>query len=297
MWQFLETSLQGTTPIALAALAGTLAGRCGIFHLGLEGLMCVGAFVSVAITIGTGDVSLGLLAAIVAAVLLSLLFWVVTVKLKADVIIAGLALTTLGLGASTFAQQTIFNTRGTIQSEIGLWQPLEGTGFPMPNLSIVVLATPVIVYLVWLAARRSRFGRAVSAVGEYPYAARSAGIDLDKTRLVALLAGGVLCALAGPELALGGLNSFSSDMTAGRGFIAFSAVVLGATHPLGAAAASLFFGTASTLGIQAQLAKWPMPLEVVLMLPYILTIVAVAITGTLLRKANTAQSAFGELRE
>ncbi|MBX3309835.1 MAG: ABC transporter permease [Cryobacterium sp.] len=296
MWQFLETSLQDATPIALAALAGTFAARCGIFHLGLEGLMCVGAFTSVAVTIGTGNVLTGLTFAAIVCAMLSVLFWAITVKLKADPIIAGLALTTLGLGASTFAQETIFSTRGTITAPEGVWQPFAGTGFPMPTLSIIVIVTPLIILASWIVLRRSQFGFSISAIGEFPYAARSAGINIDRTRLTALVIGGVLCALAGAQLALGGLTSFSSDMTAGRGFIAFSAVVLGGSHPLGAAAASLFFGAANTLGIQAQLAKWPVPLELVLMLPYILTIVAVALTGVLLRKGAVAQSAFGELR-
>jgi len=296
MWQFLETSLQDATPIALAALAGTFAARAGIFHLGLEGLMIVGAFTSVAVTIGTGNVVTGLAVASLVCVLFSILFWAITVKLKADPIIAGLALTTFGLGASTFAQETIFSTRGTITAEDGLWQPFAGSDFVMPSLSIIVLITPLIVIASWIALRRSQYGLSISAIGEFPYAARSAGINIDRTRLTALMIGGVLCALAGAQLALGGLTSFSSDMTAGRGFIAFSAVVLGGTHPLGAAAASVFFGAANTLGIQAQLAKWPVPLELVLMLPYILTIVAVALTGVMLRKGAAAQSAFGELR-
>lgn len=297
MWQFLETTLQDATPIALAALAGVFAARSGIFHLGLEGLMCVGAFTSVAVTIGTGSVTAGVAAAILVNLVLSAIFWSVTVVLKANVIIAGLALTTIGLGLSTFAQETIFGSRGTIRADSGLWQPLAGTGFPMPSVSIVVVLLPVIAIVCWIALTRSRFGRAVSSVGEYPYAARSAGVSITRTRLFALLIGGVLCALAGSQLALSGLDSFSSDMTAGRGFIAFSAVVLGGSHPIAAVAASLFFGAASTLGIEAQLAKWPVPLELVLMLPYIVTIVAVAATGLLLRKSNAAQSAFGELRE
>ncbi|TAM70432.1 MAG: ABC transporter permease [Microbacteriaceae bacterium] len=297
MWQFLETTLQETTPIALAALAGTFAARSGIYHLGLEGLMCVGAFMSVAVTVSTGNVVLGTAAAIAVCLVLSSILWIVTVKFRANVIIAGLALTTLGIGGSTFAQQTLFATRGTIQSPAGLWRPFAGSEFPMPNVSILVLLLPVVVAVSWIFLRRSRFGRAVASVGEYPYAARSAGISVDRTRLLTLLIGGILCALAGTELALGGLDAFSSDMTAGRGFIAFSAVVLGASTPLGAAFASLFFGAADTLGIEAQLAKWPLPLEVVLMMPYILTIVAVALTGLVLRKSNAAQSAFGELRE
>lgn len=297
MWQFFETSLQEATPIILAALAAVFAARAGIFHLGLEGLMIIGAFVSVGTTVATGSVVLGILAAIAACVAFSALFWLVTVKLKANVIIAGLALTTIGLGATTYALEVFFSTRGTIPSPAGLWQPFARTAFPMPNLSIVVLVLPVIVLLCWLILRRSSFGLAVASIGQYPYAARSAGINVDRTRLVALLAGGALCALAGAQLALGGLNSFSSDMSAGRGFIAFSAAVLGASHPLAAAGAGLFFGIASTLGIQAQLAAVPIPVAVVLMVPYLLTIVAVAVTGVLTRKATAAQAAFGELRE
>src|SRR5690606_35908759 len=114
---------------------------------------------------------------------------------------AGLALTTVGLGATTYALEVFFATRGTIPSPAGLWQPFARTGFPMPNLSIVVLLLPVVVVVCWLLLRRSSFGLAVASIGQYPYAARSAGIDIDRTRAIALLAGGVLCALAGAQLA------------------------------------------------------------------------------------------------
>src|SRR5690606_11782748 len=150
MWQFLETSLQEGTPIILAALAAVFAARAGIFHLGLEGLMIIGAFASVAVTVASGSVVLGVLAAILACLAFSGLFWLVTVKLKANVIIAGLALTTVGLGATTYALEVFFATRGTIPSPAGLWQPFARTGFPMPNLSIVVLLLPVVVVVCWL---------------------------------------------------------------------------------------------------------------------------------------------------
>jgi simple sugar transport system permease protein len=300
MWQFLETTLRDTTPIALAALAGVLAFRVGVFHLGLEGLMCAGAFAAVAVTKATGSVALGLVATVAICLLLSLLYWWVIDRLRANVIIAGLGLTGIGVAGSTFALQTFFGTQGAIQVAHGLPRPVTGhTSGPLSavsGLTVVTWLLPVLVLAVWWLVRRTTLGLRMSAVGEYPFAARSAGASPSRLRLLALLLGGVLCALAGADLALGGLEAFTPGMTAGRGYIAFTAVVFGAAGPIGAALASLFFGAADALGIVAQLEKWPVPVEIVMMLPYVLTLVAVSIAGRLGRAGASAQAGYAELR-
>jgi simple sugar transport system permease protein len=136
-------------------------------------------------------------------------------------------------------------------------------------------------------------------VGEYPFAARSAGVDPAKMRLIALLLCGVFCALGGAALALGSLVAFKENMTEGRGYIAFTAVIFGGGGPIGAALASLFFGFAEAIGIQSQLfAKdLPIPSQVILMLPYVLTVVAVFISGLASGGRNRQPGAFGELRD
>jgi simple sugar transport system permease protein len=179
MEQFLATTLRASAPIILVAMGGVFAYRAGIFHLGLEGLMIIGAFSAVAFTIWTDSWILGLIGAIAVCMFFSFVFWVVIVKLRANAIIAGLGLTGLGLGGAAYALNTIFNQRGAILSDQGLPRPITGvTEGPLVVLSeqsILVWATPFVVLICWVVLRRTRFGLRLAAVGEYPFAARSVG--------------------------------------------------------------------------------------------------------------------------
>lgn len=301
MIQFLITAIRDTGPIAYIALGAVFAFRARVFHLGLEGLMAIGAFAAVAGTVATGSVLVGIALAIVVCALLSVLFWWVITKLRAHVIIAGLGLTTVGVALSAFAQEVIFDTKGTVQAGMGLLKPLriapDSPWVSASSLSILVWLLPVAVFAVWLVTTRSRFGLQLSAVGDYPFAARSAGVSVDQTKLWALLICGVFCALGGVELALGSLQQFTPGMVSGRGFIGFTAVIFGASHPIGSALASLFFGASEALGVSAQLQKWPLPLEAVLATPYVLTIVAVTVSGLIAKRTSGGGSGFSELAD
>jgi simple sugar transport system permease protein len=300
--QFLDSTLRAATPIALAALGAVFAFRAGIFFLGLEGLMLISAFAAIAGTTWSGSAVVGVGIAIIASVITAALYWVVIVPLKADQIIAGLGLSILGLGATSFALAAIFDTRGAISVEEGLWRPVtradSGLGAMVTDLSVLVWLTPLIVVICWAVLRRTRFGLQLSAAGEFPFAARSAGLRPGRLRLQAMIACGVLCALAGSELALGSLRSFTENITQGQGFIAFTAAVFGGGLPIGAALASLFFGAASAFGIQTQLASeaLPIPREAVLAVPYLLTIAAVWF-ASLRRSRRGTIVGFGELRD
>ncbi len=302
MEQILATTLRSAAPLALVALAGVFAFRAGIFHLGLEGLMITGAFVSVAVGDATGSVAVAILAATAVCMALSVLFWLVIEPLRANVIIAGLGLTSIGLGGTAFALAAVYDTRGSIRTDIALPRPVrgvnEGFGVIFSELSLLVWITPLIVFLAWVTLRRSRFGLRLAAVGEYPFAARSVGINPSVMRLKALLIAGALCALGGAELSVGALSSFTENMTAGRGFIAFVAVIFGAWHPIGAALAGLFFGFAEAVGIQSQInISESVPREFVLMIPYVLTIFAVWLGGLRRRRSLEAEAGYAELRE
>ena len=302
MEQFLATTLRAAAPLILVALAGVFAFRAGMFHLGLEGLMITGAFTTVAVGHATGSVWLGILAAIAACLVLSFLFWWVIGPLRANIFIAGLGLTSLGLGGTAFALTAIFDTRGTFYTEAVLPRPVsgvnEGWGVILSESSLLVWLAPLFALAAWVVLRRSRFGLRLAAVGEYPFAARSAGVNPSRMRLWALLIAGALCALGGAELSVGALNNFTENMTAGRGFIAFVAVIFGAWHPLGAAAAALFFGLADAIGTQTQInVTEQVPREFVLMIPYVLTIAAVWLGGLLRRRQLEASAGYAELRE
>ncbi|MEX1171704.1 MAG: ABC transporter permease [Chloroflexota bacterium] len=303
MEQFIATTLRSSTPVALAALGCVFAWRAGIFHLGIEGLMLIGALSAVVGTVATGSVWIGLFLAVATCLVASTVFWIVIVPMKANAIIAGLGLSILGLGLTSYSVRVIYHASGAIWSQTGLWRPVTGATVgpagAVSELSITVWLLPFIALSCWWILHRTRFGLRLAAVGEYPFAARSAGTSPAAMRLVALLVTGALCGLAGADLALGSLNAFLENMTSGRGYIAFTAVIFGAGDPIGAVLASLFFGLADAAGIQTQLVTQglPVPREFILMLPYLLTVLAVWASSATRGRGSQMSGAFSELRE
>ncbi len=288
--------LRSGTPLIYVTLAGVIAQRAGVWHLGLEGLMITGACATILGIYLSGSVALALLVAIAVCIAGSILFWFVIVKLKANPIIAGLGLTGLGLGGTALAVQSIFGTQAAVNAPFGL--PRLGPAFGAYGvLSVFVLLMPVCVFAMWVLLRRTRFGLKLAACGEHPFAARSVGVNPSAMRLAALMIGGVFCAIGGAELAAGSLQIFAQNMTAGRGFMAFAAVIFGAAHPVGAAFAALFFAVVGAIGIRAQLVFGDsIPHDLLLGLPYIATVFGIWLS-TRLRGGNKTAASFGELRD
>lgn len=288
--------LRSATPLIYVTMAGMIATRAGVWNLGLEGLMIIGACATVVGIVLTGSATLALLIAIGCCVAASLLLWFVIEKLKANPIIAGLGLTGLGIGGASLAIQAIFGSEATVNAPFGM--PRLGTAFgPYGTLSVLVVAMPIVVGALWVLLRRTRYGLRLAAAGEHPFAARSVGIDPVWMRLQALAIGGVLCALGGAELATGTLQLFAQGMTAGRGFMAFAAVIFGAAHPIWTALAALFFSVVGALGIKAQLMFGDsVPHDLLQALPYLATVFGVWVSGKL-RGGMRIASQSTELRD
>jgi simple sugar transport system permease protein len=295
MIEALVAILQSATPLVYVALAGVLAQRAGIWHLGLEGLMIAGACAAVMTVKGTSSVGLALVVAIIVCVLASALLWFAIERLRANPIIAGLGLSGLGLGGTDLAIQAIDGNEAAVHVAFGLPR-LGASAGDLAGLSILVIALPFVVFATWLMLRRTRFGLQLAASGEHPFAARSVGVDPVRMRLIALALGGVLCALGGTELALGSLDTFSVGMTAGRGFMAFAAVIFGASDALGTTGAALFFAFVEFLGIKAQLVLGnAVPRELLLSLPYVATVAGVWLSSRL--RGGAGLGGLAELRE
>jgi general nucleoside transport system permease protein len=295
--------LRSATPLIYVTLAGVIAQRSGIWHLGLEGLMIAGACATVVGIVLTGSVAIALLTAIAICVLGSMLLWFVVQVLQANQIIAGLGLTGLGIGGTALAVEAIFGTQAAVNAPKGL--PRIGdildlfglSAGAFDTLSVLVLLMPVTVFAVWVLICRSQFGLQISASGEHPFAAKCVGISPARMRLFGLALGGVLCALGGAELATGSLQIFAQNMTAGRGFMSFAAVIFGASHPIGATLAALFFAVVGALGIRAQLMFGDkIPHDLLLGLPYLATVFGIWFS-TKLRGGTNAAVGFGELRD
>ncbi len=294
--EFAVAILRSGTPLIYVTMAGVIAQRSGVWHLGLEGVMIIGACATIVGIVLTKSFVLAILIAIASCVLASILLWFVIEKLRANPIIAGLGLTGLGIGGTALAVQSIFGNLAAINAPFGV--PRIGASFgPYAQLSILVLLMPFVVFLMWVLLRRTRFGLRLAAAGEHPFAARSVGASPAKMRFIALSVGGILCALGGAELAAGSLQIFAQNMTAGRGFMSFAAVIFGASHPVGAAFAAMFFSLVGVIGIRMQLMFGAsVPHDILLSLPYLATILGVWISGRV-RGGAKAATASTELRD
>ncbi len=301
----LASTIRLVSPILLAALGGILSERVGIFNVGLEGLMLVGAFFAVAGTYWTGNPFVGLGLAVVAAAVLSLVFALVVVDLGGDAIVAGLALNLLALGLTTYLIRPVFGVQGSFYDpamrglpdiHIALVEDLPVLGPLLSGYSPLVYIAFVlaIAFQVWLF--RHPGGIRLRAVGEAPAAAASVGIRVRRTRYAALLGTGVLCGLGGAQLSISLVTQFVLGMTAGRGFIALVAVMFGRAHPLGVLAASLLFGFMYALTLRLQ--GGGVPPQFVAMLPYVVTIaVLVAFAVRERRRASGVRTAVDEVAE
>ncbi|MEM7274381.1 MAG: ABC transporter permease [Actinomycetota bacterium] len=291
MEEFVASSLRSATPLALAAVGALFAVRAGIFHLGIEGLMLASAFAAVAVAAETSSVALAVAVALVASALLSVIYWALMEYLRADAVIAGLGLTTLCLGGTAFLLDAIFDQRGRLDSPVGLPRPVRGADSGLAafvtELSILGWLTPVITVVAWVILRRTAFGLRLTAVGSYSYGAQAAGVAEGRVRLQAMLLASIGASLAGVDLALGGLSGFSEGMTAGRGYIALAAVLLGLTRPFGTAFSALFFGAAAAIGVVTQIRSIDLlPRPFILMIPFVVTIVAVTASAAVQQRLS-----------
>lgn len=277
----INSALRVLTPILLAALGGALCSRVGLFNVGLEGFMLLGAFSAVLGNYIFGNVVYAILFAIVVVSLFSLLFGYLSIHLKANVIVVGVAMNALAAGLTTFSLRSIFDVKGAFydNSMVGLpkWnipiiKDIPILGPILAGLTPLVFLAFLIAGLMWYYFYRTKNGFRFLAAGGNPLAARSVGIRVTRYQYGAVLASGVLCALAGAQLSLGQVTMFTEGMTAGRGFIALVATMLGQSGPLGVTAASLLFGFMDALSIRFQ--GLALPTHFTQMLPYVMTILA-----------------------
>jgi ABC-type uncharacterized transport system permease subunit len=285
-----SSALGALTPILFAALAGALCQRAGVFNISLEGTMLVGAFAGVAGSWYTGSVWLGVLIAMITGTAYALILAIAHVSLGGDAIVLGVAINLLAVGLTSFLIRTVFGTRGTFSDPA-----LQG----LPDLDLggipVLSGHSLLVYLSWLTVPalavllyRHRWGLRLRGVGERPEAAASLGISVTRYRYGVILAGGALCGLAGAQLALGNVTLFSENMTAGRGWIAVVAVMLGRALPYGVLAAAVLFGLAEAFGFRLQ--GVGLPQQATDAAPYVVTLLALFVSSARIRRTRESTS-------
>jgi simple sugar transport system permease protein len=274
-------TLSSATPILLAALGGAFTYYAGVFNIAMEGMMLVGAFCAVLGSYYLGSWALGVLAAVLGALLMSLIFILFAVALKTDEFVTGIALNLLAAGATTYLLRQLFGVRGAF-AEAGI-QAIPAIPIPLladvPVLGDIVSGQNLMVYIAALAAPacgyvifRTRFGLRLRAAGYHAPSLESSGVPPAQVRIAALLACGLLCGLAGAFLSLGYVRLFSEGMSAGRGWISLAAVILVSGHPGGIALIALIFGFAAGLGLFLQ--GGVVPAQFTEMVPYLATLAA-----------------------
>lgn len=277
----LSSTIRMVTPILLAALGGALCSRVGIFNVGLEGLVLVGAFSAITGNYLTGSVLFAVIFAAMMSVLFSLLFGYTSIQLKANPIVAGIAINFLAIGITTFALRAVFDVKGAFYDKdmVGLPRIKIPIIEDIPVFGALVSGHSPLVYLAFLVAvllyiffYRTVTGFRVLAVGMNPVAAKSLGLKTTRLQYLAIMLCGILCGLAGAQLSLGQVTMFSEGMTAGRGFIALVAMMLGQSHPIGIVGSSLLFGLMDSISIRLQ--GLSIPTQFTAMLPYVITILA-----------------------
>ena len=293
----LASDIRMATPILIAALGLLLVNEAGLLHIGVEGTMLIATLAAVAGSYYTGSVWGGLLFAIIAAGLMGLLFAFLTITLRANQTVVGVAINILGSGLSAALNRVLFGVSTTIAS-IDTFKnlpipgiskiPVIGTAFfnQMPIVYIGFLLVPVISYFLF----KTQPGLNLRAVGENPGAADTLGINVYRTRYLACIFGSMLMGVGGAFLSTGLLTFFSEEMVSGRGYIAIAAVIFGRYKPTGIMFASMIFMAGNVLANLLQVYGVGIPYYFLNMLPYILTVVALALLG----KSTMAPAAQGK---
>ncbi len=282
----LGSTLRATTPLLFAALGGLFSERGGVVNIALEGIILFGALTAAlvtyyvelpAITRNPGAVVwyapwVGVIAAMVVGAGVAGIHAVVSIRYKADQIISAVAINLMAIGVPAVVLMGLFgnsSTSATITNRLPRWG--EGAFAFSPLVYLAFLLVPV----VWFVVFRTPFGLRLRAVGEHPAAADSVGISVTRMRYAGVMLSGVLAALGGAYLSIGGFNQFITEMSGGRGFIALAALIFGKWHPLGVLGATLLFGAFQALETQLGGGQL-LPPTVVQSLPFILTMLVLA---------------------
>jgi len=285
-----HSGLRLSTPYLYAAIGETFGQRSGVLNLGIEGIMLMGAYSGFFVVFKTGNLWLGLLAAAGVGLLMGLLMAFSSVTLQAQQGISGIGLFMFGLGASSLLFKT---TLGTVEGVNGfpeLHFCLSNLGSSsdyclsdIPILGEIFLGHSILVYgafalvpISWWVLNKTTWGLKVRAVGQNPQAADTLGINVNRVRYMTVMLGSMLAGIAGASLSISLLNIFQEGMTNGQGFIAVALVYFGSWTPVGVLGGALLFSLVNALQLWVQVLDLNLPSDVAVMLPYLLTIIALA---------------------
>lgn len=271
------------TPLIFGTLGELVSERAGILNLGIEGTMFLGAFVGFAVAFTTGSLWIGLMAAILAGVLAGLLMAVLTVTLGLNQHVSGLGMTLLLTGLSLFFYRIVFGER-SVQPSIKAFATLKPFGDipvlgPITEQYALTYIAILLIPIAWWLIYRTSFGLKIRAAGENPEAADAAGVNVFRTRYIALGLAGGLMAVGGAFLSMAQLGSFTFGIVNGRGWVCIALIIFANWHPVRVLWGALLFGGLSALQLRLQSTGLKLPYELFLALPYLMTILALTLAG------------------
>ncbi len=292
----LAVILTKTAPLLLAAIGGAFTQKGNVLNIGLEGLMLVGAFGAIAVGAVTNPF-IGILGAMGAGMVLALIFAVAVLVYKADYIVVGIGINLLAAGLTVLLLTVLYGNAGVTPGNVKAILPKIDLGV-LGNIPIVGPMLTDQTLLVWLAfllvplyayvLYRTPYGMHLRAVGEDESAAQAAGINVRRVKFISIMLSGAICGIAGAQLAMATVGSFTAGMTASRGFIAVAALTFGLGRPYMTMLACLIFGAADALADRFGLAG--MNSSLALTTPYVITIIAIVLAALRVRSAFKART-------
>ncbi len=277
----LSSGIRLATPYLYATIGETFGQRSGVLNLGVDGQMLLGAFAGFYVAFTTENLWLGMLAAMLVGFFMGLAMAFISVTLKAEQGISGIGIYLFGLGMSDLLFQ---KTLGTVETVKG-FRPIHISVFSdIPVLGEIFFSHNILVYIAyalipisWFVLNKTTLGLKIRSVGENPHAADSLGVSVSGVRYFTLTLGGTLSGVAGASLSIALLNVFQQNLTNGLGFIAVALVYFGGWRPLGVLVGSLLFSMVNALQLWVQVLSIPIPSDIAVMMPYVLTILALVL--------------------
>jgi len=292
----LASGIRLATPYLYAAIGETFGQRSGVLNLGVDGIMLMGAFSGFYLVFLTGNLWLGLLAAIIVGGLLGLATAFINVTLQADQGISGIGIFLFGLGMSDLLFQKLINNVETVSGfppvHIPILSDLPVVGEIFFQQNIMVYGAYLMVPIAYFILNKTTLGLKIQAVGENPEAADSLGVSVSAVRYFTVTLGGVLSGVAGASLSIALLNVFQQNLTNGLGFIAVALVYFGGWRPTWVLFGSLLFSLVNALQVWVQVIGIPIPSDIAVMLPYVMTILVLIISAGRVRAPKALTKAY-----